>query len=76
MGGPGSGNYSVISKGWDIIERFQQFLASLERAQYDPAKSMPPDYVDKERQELRKLQDQFRSAIDRERHKVVDAGPG
>lgn len=67
MGGPGSGTYTTISKAWDLADHADLLLRQAERALYDPSSSLTQEWVDSQRAELSKLQDQLKSAILRER---------
>ncbi len=67
MGGNGSGRYSIVSKGFDILDHYWATLNQLERSLYDPSHPITPEGIDAAKTQLRGLQDQFKSAIERER---------
>lgn len=69
MGGDGSGRYSIVSKSFDIVDAYWTTLNYCERSLYDGTKKITAEWIDTEKQNLRRLQDQFRMAVERTQEK-------
>lgn len=68
MGGPGGGRYTSKSKAWDICEFAADLLTYLERGLYEAeTHPMTRDWIEQQQDDLKKLQGQFKDALDRER---------